>query len=129
MVFLPPDLEVSLVTITTIILTALLTLGFLGAGVGKLRRSQPVTGTLEGLGVSPGLQRTIGILEVLGAIGVIVGLFLQPLGILAAIGLVLMMIGAIIFHLRAKDSVKDSAGALVLLVFSGLVLSLQLITA
>lgn len=114
-------------TITTIILTALLTLGFLGAGIGKLRRAQPVTGILEGLGVTPGLQRIVGALEVLGAVGVIVGLFLQPLGI--AIGLVLMMIGAIVFHIRAKDTVKNSAGALVLLVPSGLVLSMQLITA
>lgn len=116
-------------TITTIILSALLMLAFLGAGVGKLRRAEPVTGTLEGLGVTPGLQQLVGALEVLGALGVLIGLWLQPLGILAAVGLVLMMLGAIIFHVRAHDTVKNSVGALVLLAFSGLVLSLQLAIA
>jgi uncharacterized membrane protein YphA (DoxX/SURF4 family) len=116
-------------TITTIILSALLGLGFLMAGTGKLRRAEPVTGVLESLGVSPGLQKTVGTLEVLGAIGVVVGLWLQPLGIAAAIGLVLMMIGALIFHLKARDTFKGSVGAVVLLVLAAVVLIFQFATA
>jgi len=112
-------------TIATIILSVLLGLAFIGAGVGKLRRSEPVTGTLEELGVTPGLQRTIGVLETLGGIGVVAGLAVQPLGILAAIGLVLMMIGAVAFHVRARDTAKNTVGALVLLVFSAGVLAIQ----
>ncbi len=116
-------------TIFTIILSALLMLAFLGAGIGKLRRAQPVTGTLEDLGVTPGLQLTIGVLEVLGAVGVLIGLWLQPLGIAAAVGLVLMMLGALLFHLKAHDTAKNSMGSVVLLAASGAVLALQLATA
>lgn len=115
-------------TITTIILSALLMLAFVGAGVGKLRRAEPVTGTLENLGVTPSLQRTVGALEVLGAIGVLVGLWFQPLGLAAAIGLVLMMIGALVFHVRARDTFKGSSGALVLLVLGALVVGFQAAT-
>ncbi|NNM47217.1 DoxX family protein [Knoellia koreensis] len=116
-------------TITTIILSALLGLGFFLAGTGKLRRAEPVTGTLESLGVTPSLQKTVGALEVLGAIGVVIGLWLQPLGIAAAIGLVLMMIGALVFHVRARDTFKGSVGALVLLVLGAVVLAFQFATA
>ena len=116
-------------TITAIVLSALLMFAFLGAGVGKLRRAEPVTGTLESLGVTPGLQRTVGTLEVIGAIAALVGLWLQPLGLAAAIGLVLMMIGALVFHVRARDTFKGSAGALSLLVLGGLVVAFQFATA
>jgi hypothetical protein len=34
-----------------------------------------------------------------------------PIGIAAAIGLALLSIGAIAFHLRASDGVKDTAAA------------------
>lgn len=114
--------------IVTLIVSALLGLAFLMAGSAKLRRAEPVTGTLSGLGVSRGLQKVIGALEVLGGIGVVVGLWLEPLGILAAVGLVLMMVGALIWHAKAKDTVKNSAGALVLLALSGVVLALQAVT-
>jgi len=116
-------------TITTIILSALLTLAFLGAGVGKLRRAEPVTGTLESLGVTPGLQKTIGALEVLGAFGVLVGLWFRPLGVAAAVGLAFMMIGAVLFHLRARDTMNNTVGALVLLAFTAVVGGFQLATA
>lgn len=113
----------------TLVLSALLSVAFLGAGAAKLRRAEPVTGTLVGVGVSSGLQRAIGLLEVLGAAAVVIGLWFEPLGALAAAGLVAMMIGALAFHARARDTVKDSAGAMVLLVFSVAVLSLQVVAA
>lgn len=104
-------------------------LAFLAAGIAKVRRQEPVTGTLAGLGVSPSLQRTIGILEVLGGLGVVIGLLVQPLGILAAVGLALMMAGALAYHAKARDVFKNSAGALVLLVFAAVVTTLQIVTA
>ncbi|NNG35197.1 DoxX family protein [Nakamurella aerolata] len=115
-------------TIATIILSALLGLAFIGAGLGKLRRAEPVTGVLVRLGVSPGLQRMVGVLEVLGGIAAIVGFWLQPLGIIATSGLVLMMIGALVFHVRARDSFKEMSGAVYLLVLSVVVLIFQIVT-
>lgn len=55
------------------------------------------------MGLSAGLVRSIGLAEVAAAVGLIVGLFWQPLGIAAAIGFALTMVGAVGFHARAGD--------------------------
>lgn len=110
------------------VLSVLLGLAMLAAGVAKVRRQEPVTGALAGLGVSPALQRAIGLLEVVGGVGVAVGLLVQPLGIAAAIGLALMMIGALIYHTKAHDAFKDSVGALVLFIVAAVVTVLQIAT-
>jgi hypothetical protein len=44
---------------------------------------------------------------------VLVGLLWAPIGIAAAIGLALLSIGAIAFHLRASDGAKDMAPAVI----------------
>lgn len=115
--------------LVTIVISIPLGLAFLFAGMAKVRRQEPLTGALEGLGVGPSLQRTIGVLEVLGGFGVAFGLVVQPLGIAAAAGLVLMMVGALIFHAKVRDSVKNSLGAFLLLVLAGVVTALQVATA
>lgn len=85
----------------------LLALAFLAAGVmhafryEQTKRRMPwVSGTPERL------LRTIGLLEVLGAAGLILPAVtgvLPGLTTLAAIGLALVMISAIVFHLARKD--------------------------
>ncbi|HVL82798.1 MAG TPA: DoxX family protein [Pseudonocardia sp.] len=56
---------------------------------------------------SPGMLKTIGTLEVLAAVGLIVPAVLGVLPVLvplAAVGLVLLMVGAAITHARRKES-------------------------
>jgi hypothetical protein len=65
------------------------------------------------LGVSPIQWRIIGALELAGVAGVLAGLLWPPLGIAAAIGLVLLSIGAVAFHLRASDSAADTIPAVI----------------
>ncbi len=48
-----------------------------------------------------------------GVAGVLAGLVWAPIGIAAAIGLALLSVGAIAFHLRASDSAKDTAPAVI----------------
>jgi hypothetical protein len=55
------------------------------------------------MGLSTGLVRFIGLAEVSAAAGLIVGLFWQPLGIAAAVGFAVLLIGAIGFHAKAGD--------------------------
>jgi hypothetical protein len=55
--------------------------------------------------------RAIGVLELAGVAGVLIGLLWAPMGIAAAIGLALLSVGAIAFHLRASDGAKDMAPA------------------
>ena len=55
----------------------------------------------------------IGLLELAGVAGVLVGLRWAPIGVAAAIGLALLMLGAIVFHRRASDSAADTAPAVI----------------
>jgi hypothetical protein len=65
------------------------------------------------LGVSPIQWRAIGALELAGVAGVLVGLLWAPIGIAAAIGLALLSVGAVTFHLRASDRPADMAPAVI----------------
>lgn len=88
----------------------LLLLGFGMAGQAKVMQQQMMLDSAEHLGFSPSQYRLIGAAEMAGAIGVLLGRLvdgLSGLGLLAAIGLVLVGVGALFFHVRAKDSVKD----------------------
>jgi hypothetical protein len=65
------------------------------------------------LGVSPTQWRVIGSLELAGVAGALAGLLWAPIGIAAAIGLALLSIGAVAFHLRATDRVADMVPAVI----------------
>jgi hypothetical protein len=60
----------------------------------------------------------IGALELLAAVGLLVGLAVWPLGVAAGAGLVLLMIGAVITHLRVGDKIAQFGPALALAVIS-----------
>lgn len=102
------------------IVGVLVIVGFGLAGASKLAGSQQMVEAAERLGFSS-LMRPIGVAEVLGALGVLIGLIvsdLEWLGVLAALGLVGMSIGAITYHRRGGDGPQDMAPAAVLGVLS-----------
>jgi uncharacterized membrane protein YphA (DoxX/SURF4 family) len=57
----------------------------------------------------------IGAAELAAAAGVLIGLWWHPLGVAAAAGMVLLLLGAVITHRRAADNGKEAAPALVAL--------------
>ncbi len=115
--------------IATVILSVLLALGFAMAGVSKLSTSADKMVTELGrLGVSARLVRIIGVLEILGAAGLVIGVWLGPLSIAAATGLTLLMIGAVLYHLRARDTAKNTMASLILFLLSAAVLALRAVT-
>ena len=59
----------------------------------------------------------LAVLEFAAALGLLAGIFYRPLGIAAGIGAVLYFVGALIAHLRAKDT-KGLAAPGVMLLFS-----------
>jgi hypothetical protein len=63
----------------------------------------------------PTAWRTIGVLECAGAVGVLIGIAVAVLGVLAAGGLVALMIGAIANRVRVHDPVLVIAGDVVVL--------------
>jgi hypothetical protein len=91
------------VFIATIVLSVLLAAAVLGSGAAKLAAAKQSMEIRDRLGVAPGLWRGIGVLEVAAAAGLAAGLAVPVLGIAAAVGLVLLLIGAIATHARSHD--------------------------
>jgi uncharacterized membrane protein YphA (DoxX/SURF4 family) len=105
------------------IIAVLLAAAFLGAGALKLIQSKEKlaeSGMAWTEDFSAGQIKTIGALEVLGAIGLILPAVLDVLPILvplAATGLAITMIGAVVVHARRGENREIIPGA-VLLVLS-----------
>lgn len=60
----------------------------------------------------------IGVLELAAAAAVAVGVWWHPAGVVAATGMTVLLIGAVIFHRRAGDTAVEYAAALVFLAAS-----------
>ena len=94
---------------------------FLMAGMMKI--AQPKEKLKEKIGdwvdpVQPIVIKTIGTLELLGALGLIFPLLLNYLTVLvplAALGLSLTMIGALLLHLKRKEYKETSVNVILLL--------------
>ena len=67
---------------------------------------------------------TLGLLKAAGALGLLVGIGVPPVGIAAAVGLVLFFVGAIIVHLRVHDESFGLAAVFLLLAVGSLALRL-----
>jgi hypothetical protein len=96
-----------------VIVTALLAALFGFASLIKVVGLRQSLAIRDHLGVKPVQWRLIGLLELAGVAGVLVGLVWPPIGVAAAIGLALLVLGAIVFHVRASDSVADTAPAVI----------------
>jgi DoxX-like family len=110
------------VFIATVVLTVLVAAAVLGSGVAKLAGAEQSTAIRDRLGVSAGVWRGIGILEVAAAVGLAVGYAVPVLGIAAAVGLVLLLIGAIGAHARshALSNAIPAVGLLLLTIAAAL---------
>ncbi|WDV56114.1 DoxX family protein [Streptomyces coeruleorubidus] len=90
-------------TTAQITLAVVLVLVFLPLGGAKIAAVPFMRQAAAHLGMSPGLYRFVGTLEVAGAVGLVLGLASAPLGVAAAIGLALLMTVAAVVHLRHGD--------------------------
>jgi hypothetical protein len=68
----------------------------------------------EHVGFGVEVYRRIGALEILAVLGILVGAVVPVIGVLAATGLVLLLGGAVMAHLRNGDGLRELAPALVL---------------
>jgi hypothetical protein len=107
---------------TSDVLSALLIFVFGGGAVGKLLRAQSQVQTAERLRIGWQRYRLIGVPEAAAALGLLAGFAIAPLGTAAAIGLVLLMAGALGFRIRVRDSAA-------FLLADGLLLALAATTA
>jgi hypothetical protein len=83
------------------------------AGHPKMRHAA------QHFGIAWRRYRLIGVAELAAAAGVLIGLVWRPAGLLAAAGMILLLIGALVTHRRAHDSVREALPAVLALVVSG----------
>jgi hypothetical protein len=99
---------------TITILAALLVIAFAVLGTAKLAAVPAMRAKAEHVGFSVAAYRRIGLLEVLAALGLLVGAFIPEVGALAAVGLLMLLGGALIAHLRNGDGLAEIAPSVVL---------------
>jgi hypothetical protein len=98
----------------TSLLAALLVVAFAVAGTAKLAAVPAMRAKAEHVGFSVTAYRRIGLLEVLGVAGLLVGAFVPVVGTLASAGLLMLLVGAVVAHLRNGDGVREITPAVVL---------------
>ena len=99
---------------TTTVLAGVLIVAFGLLGSAKLAAVPAMRGRAEHVGYSVDAYRGIGVLELLAALGILVGAVVPVIGVVAATGLVLLLGGAVVTHLRNGDGFRELAPALVL---------------
>jgi hypothetical protein len=102
-----------------IVLSLLLVAVCLIPAAAKLAGHPKMRHAAQHFGIAWQRYRLIGVAELAAAAGVLVGLFWRPAGLLAAAGMVLLLIGALVSHRRAHDSVREALPAVLALVVSG----------
>lgn len=109
-----------------VVLSVLLAAVFAPLGVFKLVNHPKASEAAEHVGISLTLSRTIGVLELVGAAGLLIGLIWAPLGAAAAIGLAVLLLGATAAHFRVHDPVRVASFPFFLFLLSVATLFLHL---
>lgn len=100
-----------------------LIIAFLMSSIIKLSGNVQMTHDfVEIYGYSKGFMYTIGVFELLGAIGLLIGFWKSKIAILSSTGLVILMAGAVFTHLHAGQGMTVAMAPFVLLVLSLIVL-------
>jgi len=91
--------------IAAVVVSVGLAIALTGSAYLKLVKDpQIIKGIVETVGVPEERLWMLAVLELAGAVGLLIGLAWAPLGIAAAIGVILYFIGALIGHVRAHDT-------------------------
>jgi uncharacterized membrane protein YphA (DoxX/SURF4 family) len=112
--------------IATAIVSGLLALVLVASAGAKLAKVPQVMEVMTTVGFPQDKVWLLAAAELAGGVGLVLGLFWWPIGIAAAIGVILYFVGAVGSHLRVKD--KNFAPALVLLVAAVAALVLRCLT-
>lgn len=104
--------------IVAIVLQILLALAFLISGRGKVIGTKPSLRGRDHLNIAPWFWRLTGIIEVVSAIGLIVGIWVFAVAVIAAVLLAATMIGAFFTHIWRRDPFGHAAVPLILLVLA-----------
>jgi hypothetical protein len=104
---------------------ALTTLFMLGGGVGKVTGQPAMRESAQHFAIEWERYRFLGVVEIAAAVGVVAGLWLNGLGLAAGVGVMALMVGATLYHVRFGDTAKRSIPALVALAASAAYVAFQ----
>jgi uncharacterized membrane protein YphA (DoxX/SURF4 family) len=105
---------------------ALLAFAAIGSAISKLKKVPDVMAAMAKVGVNPLQIKILAILEIAGGLGIIIGIWSKPLGIISAGALVLYFAGALFSHFSRKHKVADFGAALGIFVIAVVTMVLQL---
>jgi uncharacterized membrane protein YphA (DoxX/SURF4 family) len=94
---------------------------------GKLTGNPKMRQSAAHFGIPWPRYRIIGVAELAATAGVLIGLWWHPLGLAAAAGMCLLLLGAVMTHRKAADSVTEMAPALLALAITVAYLAIALI--
>jgi len=117
------------VWIAAIALSVLVALVFVANGVAKLLGHPKMIEASAHLRYSVRAFRIIGLLEVFGALGILLAPLCVPLSVAAATGLILLTIGGVVAHLRASDPIRLATPALTCALLTAAAAGLQIVAA
>lgn len=106
-------------SIVASLLSIILFLAFASAGIQKVQFNPVMSASAQRLGFTKVSYRRIGLLEIAGGLGLLVGLsgargsLWGIVNEVAALALALVMVGAVVVHLRKGDGAKLLAPAAV----------------
>ncbi|MER7735738.1 DoxX family protein [Streptomyces erythrochromogenes] len=100
----------------------LLALALAASATFTLQRNDQVVASMRKVEVPDSWLPRLATLKAAGALGLVAGLWVTPLGVAAAVGVTLYFIGAVISHLRVKDHDLAPAAVLTLVAVAALVL-------
>lgn len=98
------------------VVVGLLALVLAISGPAKLAKNATVMQSMSTVGVPEDLVWLLSIAEIAGSAGLVAGLFWWPIGVAAAVGIVVYFIGAVGAHIRVRDTANMVAPAVLLLV-------------
>ncbi|MFE5486498.1 DoxX family protein [Streptomyces sp. NPDC056527] len=96
-----------------VILTSALALWFTLPATGKLLGTAAMAERAAHVGFTVGGYRVIGALEIAGVVGLFAGWSFTGVGVAAATGFLLLLVGAAVSHLRAGDRLPALVPAIV----------------
>ena len=101
-----------------ITISLLLAAACLLPAVGKLTGNPKMRQSAAHFGIPWSRYRLIGVAELAAAAGVVIGLWWHPLGVAAAAGMALLLVGALAAHRKAADRAKEMTPAWVALLLT-----------
>ena len=108
--------------IAAAIVSSLLAAALIASARGKLVKDKNVMEIMSRVGFPLDKVWLLALAELAGAVGLVAGLFWWPIGVAAAIGVILYFLGATIAHVRVHDKNLAPVTVLLLVAIATLIL-------